>query len=91
MGFLDSVKSWFSREAADVKASVDDLEQRFDADLDRKERELAATPEEKIEMLQADTSSDDLLAEVQAKIDAQQGKALANEELIEIEDQGKSE
>ncbi len=84
MGFLDSLTSWFKREAGDVKESVGQLEDKLDADLSRKERELAATPEEKIDMLtEKIEAEDDAFAAIQDKIDAQQGKALANEELMD--------
>lgn len=86
MGFLDTVTSWLKREAADVKESVDALEERLDADLSRRERELEATPEERIEMIQADTGVDDALAEIQDKIDRAQASAEANSDLIERDD-----
>ncbi len=82
MGLLDSVTRWFRREAADVKASVDALEDRLDADLTRRERELDADPEERMRMIQEETASDDLLADVQAKIDGVQARADAEEELL---------
>lgn len=84
MGFLDSVTSWFKREAAEVKDSVSGLEQRLDADMSRKERELAATPEEKMDMLaEKIEAEDDAFSAIQDKIDAKQGKALADEELMD--------
>ncbi len=83
MGFLDAVTSWFRREAQDVKGGVERLEDRVDADLTRKERELDATPEERMEMIQAETGADDALAEIQAKIDGSQAHAEASAELIE--------
>ena len=87
MGFLDSVTSWFKREAAEVKDSVGDLENRLDADLSRKEREFAATPEEKMDMLSEKIEAeDDAFAAIQDKIDAKHGKALADEELIDNPD-----
>ena len=87
MGFLDSVTSWFKREAAEVKDSVGDLENRLDADLSRKEREFAATPEEKMDMLSEKIEAeDDAFAAIQDKIDAKHGKALADEELIDQPD-----
>lgn len=86
MGFLDTVTSWLKREAADVKESVDALGERLDADLSRRERELEATPEERIEMIQADSGVDDALAEIQDKIDRAQASAEANSDLIERDD-----
>ena len=83
MGFLDAVSGWFKREASDVKASVDALEDRLDADLTRKERELSATPEEKMELIQADNSADDALAAIQDKIDGAQAHADATADLTD--------
>lgn len=86
MGFLDGLTRWFKREASDVKASVDALEDRLDSDLTRKERELTATPEEKMEMIQADTSADDALAALQDKIDGVQAQAEATADLFDDPD-----
>ena len=81
MGFLDSITGWFRKEASDVKASVDRLEARLDSDLSRKERQLSATPEERMEMIQEDTSVDDALSAIQDKIDGRQAHADATAEL----------
>lgn len=81
MGLLDTVSSWFKREAADVRESVDALEERLDADLTRRERELRATPEERIEMITADTGADDALAEARARIDRAQARAEATSDV----------
>lgn len=81
MGLFDSLTSWFRREAADVKQSIDRLEADLDADLSRKERELTATPEERMEMIQDDTSVDDAFAAIQDKIDGRQAHADATAEL----------
>ncbi len=81
MGFLDAVTSWFRREAQDVKDSVDRLEDRVDADLSRRERELDATPEERMEMIQEETAADDALAEIQSRIDRSQAQAEAHADL----------
>jgi hypothetical protein len=61
----------FRREAADVRESVDELKARADADLTRRERELEATPEERLAALQQEIdSSGDPFADVKAKLDA---------------------
>ncbi len=83
MGFLDTFTQWIRREARDVKNSVDHVEERLDADLSRRERELHATPEERMEMIQAETGSSDSLAEIQDKIDEVQAHAEANADLID--------
>jgi hypothetical protein len=69
MGFLDAVSSWFKREAGEVKGSVDRLEEQLDADLSRRERELNASAEERMAMIQEDSSTDDALAAIQDKIE----------------------
>lgn len=84
MGFFDSLKAWFSREAAEAKESASDLKTRLESDLDRRERELAATPEERMEMI-ADEIEDDPFAGVRAKIERQQARAEALEDLAETE------
>ncbi len=83
MGFLDSVAKWFEREAGEVKASVDRLEGELDTDLSRKERELSATPEEKMAMIQEETSAGDALAAIQDKIDGVQAHAEADADLVD--------
>lgn len=85
MGVLDSLSRWFKREASEVKASVDRLEQDLDADLSRRERELTATPEERMAMIQEDTSADDALAAIQDKIDGAQAHAEAEADLMDPE------
>jgi len=84
MGFLDAVTGWFKREADDVKASFDRLEGELDADMTRKERELNATPEERMAMIQDESSADDAIAAIQAKIDGVQAHAEADAHLIDI-------
>lgn len=85
MGLFKAVSSWFKSEAQDVRASVDRIEDQLDHDLTRKERELAATPEEKMAMIQEDTSADDALAAIQDKIDGVQAHAEAEADLIDPE------
>lgn len=81
MGFLATVSDWFKRETADVKQATQRLEDRIDADLTRRERELADAPLARMESIRSDTQAEDLLTEIQAKIDGRQAKALADDEL----------
>ena len=83
MGLLDAFTTWIRNEARDVKASLDRTEDRLDADLTRRERELNATPEERMEMIQAEAGSSDALADIQNKIDGAQAKAEANADLLD--------
>jgi len=91
MGFVDAVTGWFKREAGDVKASVDRLESDLDTGMSRKERELDATPEERMAMIQEESSADDALAAIRDKIDGVQAHAEANAELIDIDPESESE
>jgi hypothetical protein len=49
MQWLERLKHRFDNEASEVKESVDDLSARLDADLTRREAELDATPEQKLD------------------------------------------
>ena len=52
MELWESVKRWLSGEAKDAKDLVDDLETAWASDLERKEAELDAQPEERMQSLQ---------------------------------------
>ena len=52
MGTWDRILAALRREKRDVDAAVDEFEERANAALDRRERELRATPEEKLAMEQ---------------------------------------
>jgi hypothetical protein len=68
MGLLDDITAWFRRERADVGEAIDDLEDRVDDHLDRKERELTATPAERLEMIQEEIV-DDPFASIRERIE----------------------
>jgi ribosome-associated translation inhibitor RaiA len=69
MGLLSGITSCFKQEATDAKAAVDQLEQRLDVDLGRKERELAASPSERLDMLQDEIDQSSGLDAVREKIE----------------------
>ena len=48
MGIWDQIRAVLRREKRDLDDAIDDLTDRGNAALDRRERELHATPEEKI-------------------------------------------
>ncbi|HSF84663.1 MAG TPA: hypothetical protein VLG28_03255 [Acidimicrobiia bacterium] len=50
MGFWDKVKEVFGHEASDVKEGLADFGEKLDDALAKKERELAASPEERFDM-----------------------------------------
>ena len=60
----DRIMAALRREKRDVDEAVDELTAKANATLDRKERELAATPEEKLAMEQA--RGDEIDAELDA-------------------------
>lgn len=77
MGFLDSIKAMFSEGTKSL-----------DEDLSRREAELSATPEERMEMLQDEIEDNDSAFEdLQSKIDRKGAVALAETELDEQEHQ----
>ena len=93
MGFLDSLKRWFNGEAAEVRESMDDAAAALNADLDRREAELKASPEEKMDQLleeieQSDQQLDELTSEIQAESEAAGEVADAAGETVPIEDDG---
>lgn len=47
--WVDRIRGWLRREARDVREVLGDAERRLDADLSRRERALAATPEERLQ------------------------------------------
>lgn len=61
VGLFDSLKRALRREAADVKEAAGDLSDRLDADLTRRERDLQATPEERLQQVigEIETSESD--------------------------------
>ncbi len=81
MGLLDSITAWFKSETADVKDAVGNVTRDLDADLSRKERELTASPAERIDMLQDEIDSDNSLDAIRDRIDGATAHADAVEEL----------
>lgn len=69
MELWKSVRSWLGREAEEAKDLAEDLETKWASDLERKEAELEAQPEERMRSLQdriAESSS--AFEEIKAKI-----------------------
>ena len=60
----DRIRAALRREKRDVDEAIDELTTKGNATLDRKERELTATPEEKLAMEQA--KGDEIDAELDA-------------------------
>lgn len=85
MGLLDGITAWFRKESADVKDSIGQLERELDGDLTAKERELTATPEEKMAMIQDQIDDNNSFDDLRDKIDRTQAHADARAEVAEIE------
>lgn len=78
MGVWDTVRSWFKSEAVELVDAKKDLEERLDADLTRRERQLDETPAEALERLQREAAdSDDSFSAISDKIDAAAARAAA--------------
>jgi hypothetical protein len=80
VGFFNSLKKWFSSEAAELKESASEAKSRLEAEMDRREAESRATPEQKLEQIQSEIA-DDPFSEVRNKIGEQQAHADAVDEL----------
>ncbi len=76
MSFWDTVRGWFKSEVESAKDLAGDLETDWSADLDRKEAELNATPEQRMEQLQDQIATNDsAFDDIRAKIDSAEIKA----------------
>ncbi|NNC90961.1 MAG: hypothetical protein HKN80_00575 [Acidimicrobiia bacterium] len=84
MSFWDRIKAIFQQEAADVKEGLTKAGKSLDAELARKERELAATPEERIDMILEEQEAEDArFEELENKV---RGTTAAVEAVVEVED-----
>lgn len=80
MAFLDTIRRWLGREAREARETLSDAEQRLDAALTRRERELEATPEERLDMTQDEIAASD------AEYEALKAKLEASSEVAEAGD-----
>lgn len=69
----------FKREATDLKEGLGNVGKSLDAELARKERELAATPEERIDMLLEEQEAQD------ARFQQLEDKVLGKDDAVETE------
>ncbi len=84
MSWWDRVKAIFEREAADVKEGLSNVGQALDAELERKEREQSATPEERIDMILEEQRAEDArFEELESKVLGTQSEAEATEDVVE--------
>ena len=59
MGLFNKVGSFFRREAKDLSDAAEDVKDKFDHELSKREHQLEMTPAEKIEALQQQASAND--------------------------------
>jgi len=70
MSWLERLRLALRRETADAREWRRETEQRLDAELSRKERELDATPEERLQAsLDEIAASDDAFDDVRRRLD----------------------
>jgi hypothetical protein len=82
MTLWDTLKSFFAREASDVKEGLDGLRDKLDAELTKREREMEASPSERIEMLEGEMGeTESVLDRIEAEIDGRESSAEAAEEI----------
>lgn len=82
MSFWERINAIFHREATDVKEGLDKVGKSLDAELARKERELAATPEERIDMILEEQQAEDArFEELENKVLGTEAEAEASAEV----------
>ena len=59
MGIADRVRAWLRLEREEAGQLLAEAEQRLDADLARRERDLAATPDERLDALRGQIADND--------------------------------
>ncbi len=80
MSWWERVKAIFKREATDVKEGLTNVGKSLDAELARKERELAASPEERIDMiLEEQQAHDSRFEELESRVRGDPAEAEAVE------------
>lgn len=89
MSWWNRLKAIFKSEASDVKEGLGKVGKSLDEELARKERELAATPEERIDMiLEQQQAEDARFQELQDKV---LGKTAEADAVDEVADATESE
>ncbi len=84
MSWWERFKAIFRREATDVKEGLTNVGKTLDAELARKERELAATPEERIDMILEEQQAEDArFEELEDKVLGTRAEAEAVDEVGE--------
>ncbi len=84
MGFIDDVKRWLGREAADAKEWVDASVERGHDELDQAERRLSDDPSTRMAALQDDIAANDQAFDsLRDKADAALARPQADADLVE--------
>jgi|GEM_PF-3534263 len=79
---MDKLLAVFKSEANDVKEGLDGLKGKLDDELTKREQEMAATPAERMDLIQSDIDANkSRLDEIQDGIAGDQANANANAEL----------
>lgn len=82
MGVFDKVKAFLKSEGEDLKDGLDSVKDKMDAELTKREQELAASPSERIEMMQDDmAATDQRFDAISDKVGEQTASAAADAEM----------
>ena len=88
MGLLNSLKAWLRTEAAELSESAKQMEERLDADLSKRERQLTETPDEAMKRLQSEIEDGESSFEaISDKIGHASAKADAVADLADSDDE----
>ncbi len=86
MGFLDSLKAWFSNEATEARDVGEKTMSRLETDLSRREADLQLSPEQRLEQLQGEIEQNDsTFDEMQEKIEGRGALADAAETVASLD------
>jgi len=89
MGFLDSLKAWFRTESEEARQIGRETKSRLEADLDRREAELSATPAEKLDSIRDRIAEDDAtFGELRDEIERRAAGADATAEVADLAGEG---
>ena len=83
MSWWQNLLKIFRSEAADVKEGLTKFGETLDQELAKKEAEMAATPNERVDMIMEEIEADDALSRIEDKIKSQQAGLDAADEVEE--------
>ncbi len=82
MSLWKSLKKIFKKEAADVQEGLSSLRDKLDDELSRREREMEASPSERIEMIQGEVdATGSRMEELEAELDSRSAAADSADDL----------